>query len=74
MTSEIWSGRMSTLTHLVNRCLICEGEGFPDGYVLKISNRVVPVYKKGSRDLPSINYRPAYLMPILSKVLDAVIV
>lgn len=45
---EILPENVSPLTHLVNRYL-CEGF-FP--VPLKIA-RVVPVYKKGSRDLPS---------------------
>lgn len=52
------------LSHLVNRFL-CEGV-LRD--VLKTA-RVVPVYEKGSRDLPS-SYRP--MVPILSQVLGAV--
>lgn len=53
------------LSHLVNRCL-CEGVL---RNVLKTA-RVVSVYEKGSRDLPS-SYRPISMV-LLSQVLGAV--
>lgn len=54
------------LTFCINNCLV---RGiFPD--VLKVS-RVVPVYKKGPRDCPE-NYRPISLVPIFSKVFEAI--
>lgn len=39
--------------------------------VLKMS-RTVPVHKKGSRDLPE-NFRPISILPIFSKIFEAVI-
>ena len=42
---------------------------FPDS--LKIA-RVIPLYKKGSKDNPG-NYRPISILPILSKILEKIV-
>lgn len=54
------------LTFCFNKC-ITEGV-FPSK--LKLS-KVVPIFKKGNRDLPS-SYRPVSLVPVLGKVLERI--
>lgn len=58
---------MSPLTVLINSCL---GQGiFPD--VLKIT-KVLPIYKKGKKEDIG-NYRPAAIVPVLSKIVELVV-
>lgn len=55
------------LTYLFNECI--DQGVFPN--VLKL-NKVIPIYKKGSRDELK-NYRPISIVPILSKVFEKLI-
>lgn len=55
-----------TLTYLFNLCL--EEGTFPD--VLKL-NKTVPIFKKGPKDSVS-SYRPVSLIPVLGKILEAI--
>lgn len=54
---------LSPLTFCINRCL--EEGVFPS--FMKLS-RVVPVYKKGEKNLPS-SYRPISCIPTMAKIL-----
>lgn len=57
---------LDPLVFIINQCLD-QGE-FPD--CLKIS-KVIPVFKKGNTSIVS-NYRPISMVPVLSKVIESV--
>jgi len=55
------------LTFIINSCL--QAGTFPDE--LKLSE-IIPIHKGGNRDAPT-NYRPISILPVISKVMEAII-
>ena len=55
---------LTPLTYIVNLSL--RTSEVPDGFK---TARVVPLYKKGSRNVEG-NYRPVSILPIISKILE----